>query len=101
MDLWIRSQNGNLLTKVENIRIDRNGDAYFIFNYGSVHEMCLGRYKTEQRALEILNKIQNFISSAEFDNVPSGRYEEAQINAIRYLSRNLSKVGKVFYMPEE
>ena len=48
-----------------------------------------------------MKEIQDFISFAEFDNVPGGRYEEAQINAIRYLSRNLSKVGKVFYMPEE
>ena len=98
MDLWIRSQNGELLTKVENIKIDCCNGYYRILVNDNTE---VAKYERERRALEILNKIQDFISFAEFDNVPSGRYEEAQINAIRYLSRNLSKVGKVFYMPEE
>jgi hypothetical protein len=98
MDLWIRSQNGELLTKVENTKIDCCNGYYRILVNNSTE---VAKYGTEKRALEILNRIQDFISFAEFDDVPSGRYEEAQINAIRYLSRNLSKVGKVFYMPEE
>ena len=98
MDLWIRSQNRELLTKVESIKIDCCNGYYRILVNDSTN---VAKYETEQRALEILNRIQDIISFAEFDDVPSGRYEEAQINAIRYLSRNLSKVGKVFYMPEE
>ena len=97
MDLWIRSQDRKVLRKANHLKIEKQGDKYCITEMATIY----GKYDSEERAIEILNKIQDFISFAEFDNVPAARYEEAQIDAIRYLSRNLSKVGKVFYMPEE
>ena len=102
MDLWIRSQNKEKLIKVNNVCLGY-AEKLNMYYLGVFYDdlQILGKYKTKERALEILNQIQDFISFAEFDNVSAGRYEEAQINAIRYLSRNLSKVGKVFYMPEE
>lgn len=54
MDLWIRSQNRKALINVKQIRI--NGLDIMCLN-GEL----LGTYKTEERALEVLNEIQNIL----------------------------------------
>ena len=65
MDLWIRNQDRNLLTNVKKIYISSNGaysddlKLFFIKN----EEYILGKYKTEERALEVLDEIQNIINA--------------------------------------
>lgn len=60
MNLWIRSQDKIGLTKIDNICVMDNR-IVFIPNsqYGRV---TLGTYKTKQRALEVLDEIQNAVS---------------------------------------
>ena len=59
MELWIRSQDKERLTKATDIRLGyfNNNDNVWII------EDCdeLGRYKTKKRALEILDEIQNIL----------------------------------------
>ena len=64
MDLWIRSQDRKEMTKPNYIRIIErtnhclNRDEYIIQD----EEYCdLGTYKTEERALEVLDEIQNIL----------------------------------------
>lgn len=60
MELWIRSQDKETLLKVNNIFIDNeyqpNG-LYRILDNG----LELGRYETKERALEVLDEIQNIL----------------------------------------
>lgn len=67
MELWIRSQDKKQLLKVNDGLFIANGftdtdDSFIgIKNVGHV-----GRYKTEKRALEILDKIQDELISSDF-----------------------------------
>lgn len=58
MELWIRSQDGILLEKAEAIRItDYNG----VFGIAINNDYMFGVYTTEERAVEVLDEIQNFM----------------------------------------
>lgn len=63
MELWIRSQDKNILTKIDTLRIGVND----IFTKGDLANIwgndifALGGYKTKERALEVLDEIQNII----------------------------------------
>ena len=65
MDLWIRSQDKNILQKVNKLYVttyaEENG--YGIYDIQEVDDcdIPLGFYKTRERALEILDEIQNIL----------------------------------------
>ena len=62
MDLWIRSQNRALLEKAETIKI-----AHYIKNKKLTNSIVVnndyifGEYKTKERALEVLDEIQDIL----------------------------------------
>lgn len=87
MELWVRTQNKKQLIKCENIYIDNVGyisQTYYI-NADSIR---LGEYKTEERALEVLNEIQNIIKP---------RSDIFQHEIIK----DINPLTKVYEMPEE
>lgn len=61
MELWVRSQDKKRLISVTNlyIPISRNGEDFSIYTFDT--DVELGIYKTEERAIEILDEIQNFM----------------------------------------
>ena len=64
MELWIRSQDKKILTKVNEINIDYNEETKIICNHYMYGEECenyinLGIYKSKERALEVLDEIQH------------------------------------------
>ena len=65
MELWIRSQNKLTLTKVNSVVIDCNDQKKLVANYIEFYDSedytLLGEYDTEERALEVLNEIQNLL----------------------------------------
>jgi hypothetical protein len=82
MDLWIKSQDKKLLIKVNHImRINNRifaGDT-------------LGEYDSEERAIEILDEIQNLLQPRIIVN---GELDSEQENALCYFfsSKNVGKV---------
>lgn len=66
MNLWIRSQDKESLLKIENISIDNEN--WVLGNLISDDNKCicdywkLGHYETKERALEVLDEIQNKIN---------------------------------------
>ena len=89
MDLWIRSQDKESLTKVSNIQYtyekgnlytDVNGKHYIGTYYDNLK--ILGTYKTKERALEVLDEIQKM----DFAN---------------NLNVTLTTYGYVYEMPKE
>lgn len=69
MELWIRSQDKEMLFKVNNSLIIKHNDnvengMYFIECDGSKIAM----YKTRERALEVLDEIQQYILLPNIDN---------------------------------
>lgn len=65
MELWIRSQDKNSLIKANNIYSDvLPEDGYYkIFNMPD--EDILGKYLTKERALEVLDEIQNLLETRD------------------------------------
>lgn len=68
MELWIRSQDKINLVKIKQISVNYRDNRQIIANYipemyenaGEYYEL-LGTYETKERALEILDEIQNIL----------------------------------------
>ena len=93
MELWIRSQDRKKLIKVDEVKIEtvKEGNT-FIYS----HATDLGTYETKERALEVLDEIQNMLYiSISFTNEP---YHNADI---RVKTEMLCNMVKVYQMPKE
>ena len=75
MNLWIRSQDKRILQKVDNIYLNANYDNRRICtNDSRDYESDLGEYKTKERAIEVLDEIQDELISSDF--MPIEKNEE-------------------------
>ena len=63
MSLWIRSQDKRILQKIDNIFTNANYDDKRICTICDNDVVELGQYKSKERALEVLDEIQNKIKS--------------------------------------
>lgn len=63
MKIWIRSQDKRILQEVDNIYLDANYEDKRIITYDG-HYTELGTYETKERAIEILDKIQDLLQNA-------------------------------------
>lgn len=61
MELWVRSQDKRILIKVDNVFLNANYDNKRISTYDGDSNTTLGEYKTKERALEVLDEIQNIL----------------------------------------
>lgn len=69
MNLWVRSQDKMNLVKIRQISLNYQNNKQIIANYipelyensGEYYEI-LGTYKTKERALEVLDEIQEYIN---------------------------------------
>lgn len=67
MELWIRSQDKEVLTRV--VDIWKDADKNEIWSKSSfATKNCLGIYKTKERALEVLDEIQKLLKTAELND---------------------------------
>ena len=100
MDLWIRSQQKNILQKVSKLYVttyaEENG--YGVYDIQEVDDcdIPLGFYETRERALEVLDEIQRLISLDLLNENIS--YQEADI----YLkTAMLDRMARIYEMPKE
>lgn len=64
MELWIRSQDKERLFKIDKLGIQEAKDNFLVVLYTDYDEWWrLGIYATKERALEILDEIQDLMSS--------------------------------------
>lgn len=68
MELWIRSQDKRILQKIDNIYLDANYGNKRICNYVDDYKTELGTYKTKERAIEVLDEIQDLLQNAYVGN---------------------------------
>lgn len=61
--MWIRSQDGKILSNVNNLYVRAIGKGYAI----SSDKFDLGKYSTEQKALKVIDMIQNAITGTRFE----------------------------------
>ena len=62
MELWIRGQNKEVLTKTERIIIEEAENKFVIIHFDNKDNWIkLGVYDTKERALEVLDEIQRHL----------------------------------------
>lgn len=85
MNLWIRSQDKEVLTKV--VDIWKDADKNEIWSKSSFAiKNCLGIYKTKERTMEILEEIQSAII---FSGLPNEELQRALKEKIQNFTANL------------
>ena len=63
MELWIRSQDKTRLVKVCSLAYGEYNEIHYLIGYcvNEIDNYDLGTYKTKERALEVLDEIQNIL----------------------------------------
>lgn len=91
MDLWIRSQKGLILKKINELTVEHKAgeNIYFITDGRSC---VLGEYETNERALEVLDEIQDLFITRELKT-------EFTKDGLTIMKEQPSSV--VYKMPEE
>ena len=67
MSIWVRSQDKEILMKVDNINLGINVDTkepnrLFTFVDGVTTSFTLGKYKSKERAIEVLDEVEKKIN---------------------------------------
>lgn len=118
MDLWIRSQDRTELVKCSRIKIEENFETkdgitttdYTIYNFDGVHINHLGRYKPKERALQVLDDIQNRLYTRIMVNEYTGKNadllysKETQLKVIPDTTLYANPINintSVYEMPKE
>ena len=96
MELWIRSQDKMLLLRVVDIRIVMEQEGASIID--DTTSYILGMYKSEKRALEVLDEIQNKLLKSKYDIAREnyGKHSDCKDTVIEISSSNY-----VYEMPKE
>jgi hypothetical protein len=88
MKLWIRSQDGILLEKAEAIKIaNYDGTIGIVIN----NDYVFGEYKTKERAIEVLDEIQNFMRDYAYVKKTNGLGKEIDLIPKPILIYNMPK----------
>ena len=94
MELWVRSQDKTRLSKITDIYVVGYGDSWAIDGYcvNGVDDFDLGIYSTKERALEVLDEIQEHLEKMGKDEILTDKI--GIMNGIKHY-------GIVYKMPEE
>ena len=94
MDLWIRSQDKTRLSKINSIQYGEYQGAHYINGYciNDVDNIDLGIYATKERALEILDEIQDFIENRDTTKITQD---------IHGITSEVEIAKRVYNMPKE
>ena len=103
MELWIRTQSKQSLIKVNEISINKQYEDRYNIESG---DWILGRYKKYERALEVLDEIQNILKpqilirrNDDNDKVLLGALQKGVTQKMDMEFKELSTV--VYEMPKE
>ena len=89
--MWIRTQNKEDLIKCQKISIIGPGkDVYLLVELTNDNYIELGIYKSKERALEVLDEMQEYMIKSAVAKVVSGKKEDFVVNPV-----------SVYQMPEE
>ena len=92
MNLWVHNQDKTIFQKVDNLLISDGDNAEGTFNIYTNSlpaQNVLGRYKTKERAIEILDEIQNKMLNGVFAKKINGLGEEVDLIPMPILIYNM------------
>ena len=67
MNLWVRTQDKECLTNISNIQYVYKNNIHGLGTYYD-NLKILGTYKTKERAIEVLDEIQDLLQNAYIEN---------------------------------
>ena len=102
--MWVRTQDKEILMKVDNINLGIDVDTkkpnrLFTFVDGVTTSFTLGKYKSKERALEVLDEIQAYLENnyLAINDMPQHNNNPW----IDYYPRYITRTTKTVYqMPE-
>ncbi len=77
MNLWVRSQDKKHLMKCEAIMYEETGTGYGLRAFTKNYDFNIATYKTKERALEVLDEIQNIIYINKLFNADINAFQES------------------------
>ena len=95
MDLWIRSQDKNYLMRAGVLAL-RDIKGTIISNTVSDNCYIIGEYKTKERALEVLDEIQSFLTITYQKNDCTYEYADLILKG-----KIIEGMIKIYTMPKE
>ena len=119
MDLWIRSQDKDMLLKTESLLIDDNNNDIYTQDFISDNLVTytLGKYKTRERAIEVLDEIQNKIKTLLYlkpsvllnlEDIKAGKSYLEELNKQEFIVSDnnfeiipISNHAVIYEMPQE
>lgn len=106
MDLWIRSQDRESIFKVESVFYSTNEENEHFIRTFTIDDLYngivkLGQYSTKERALEVLDEINNiklykYMASLDWSSFVSAIYEKTTTE-----QKILLSMMNTYQMPEE
>ena len=94
MDLWIRSQDKEKLVKINSLQYGEYQGTHYINGYciNEVDNIDLGIYATKERALEVLDEMQEFIETLDTTKITQD---------IHGITSEVEIAKRVYNMPKE
>ena len=90
MELWIRSQDKKLLMKSTELRYNQKKEDYSILAYDTKGDYrLLGIYKSKERALEVLDEIQEILETRTVSQMVYEMPKEWWVNASYRFDKNV------------
>ena len=93
MNLWILSQDGKHFFQNPKLSVEVVNDCGYIVDNST--QTILGKYESEERAIEVIKKIYNFLDNSSSHD---GNYEELDLFV---KSKIWESMLKVYKMPKE
>lgn len=108
MELWIRSQDKTKLVKSNFLSLFLSDANWYIYTNTNIGEpFSIGKYKTKERALEVLDEIQNILRPKiiiNFEHKPK-YLEDGKINEVLIPREEIDYTKQlstyVYEMPKE
>jgi hypothetical protein len=100
MELWIRSQDRRTILKAYRIDVDDKNIIVWDNNY-QCSETYMGEYATTERALEILDEIEQIIISKEIYLNDREAFDEGLATFDEEDKKELLKQTFIYEMPKE
>ena len=99
MDLWVRSQKGLVLKKINELMVEhKTGENIYFITDG--RSCVLGEYETNERAVEVLDEIQERITILNLMSTINGEKEMIKM-AHAFGEDKIDGVLKPYQMPKE
>lgn len=105
MDLWVRNQDRDILTRVKKIYVTKtpNAEGYGIYEINPEDlddcDIYLGVYKERERALEVLEEIQKTIINNEIIRLIIPNVSDIKGREEQYKKEIFNKM--IYEMPKE